>query len=127
MLERRRRGRVTSQGICSQFLGVILLNPLRVLPRPFLGTLVLRVAFLWAFLRSGTSVGFSLAAPGVEEVSPEASVGVIGVTLLVVWIEMTRRSELLFLANLGRSFAPVAAFVVAQCVGFEALLRLFVG
>jgi hypothetical protein len=63
----------------------------------------------------------------VEQVSPEASIGVIGVTVLVVWTEMTRRSELLFLANLGHSFPPIAAFVVAQCVGFEALVRLLVG
>jgi hypothetical protein len=63
----------------------------------------------------------------VEEVSPEASVGVIAVTALVVWIEMTRRSELLFLANLGHSFPPVAALVVAQGVGFEVLLRLLGG
>jgi hypothetical protein len=108
-------------------LGGTLLSPLRLLPPPFLRTLALRVTILWAFLRGGISVGFSLAAPGVEQVSPEARVGVIGVTALIVWIEMTRRSELLFLANLGYSVPRVAAFVVAQCVGFEVLLRLLGG
>jgi hypothetical protein len=53
--------------------------------------------------------------------------GVIGVTVLVVGIEMARRSELLFLANLGHSFFPIAAFIVAECIGFEALVRLLGG
>ena len=127
VLERRRRGLVGSQVICLQSLGGTLLSNLRLLPGPFLRMLVLRVALLWVFLRGGTSVGFSLAAPELQEVSPEAKVGVIGVTLLIVWIEMTRRSELLFLANLGHSFPQVAGFVVAQCVALEALLRLVVG
>ena len=51
----------------------------------------------------------------------------IAVIVLVVRLEMRRRSEIVFLANLGHSFRGIALVVVAQCLVLEATLRLAIG
>ena len=44
--------------------------------------------------------------------------------LVVIRVDMGRRSELVFLANLGHSFVGIAAAVVVECLALEALLRV---
>jgi hypothetical protein len=44
--------------------------------------------------------------------------------MLAVCLEMWRRSELVFLANLGYSFGRIAALITVQCVVFEVVMRL---
>jgi hypothetical protein len=44
--------------------------------------------------------------------------------LVVIRVDMGRRSELVFLANLGHSFVGIAAVVVVECLALEALLRV---
>jgi hypothetical protein len=51
----------------------------------------------------------------------------IAVIVLVVRLEMRRRSEIVFLANLGHSFRGIALVVVVECLVLEATLRLAIG
>ena len=46
--------------------------------------------------------------------------------VLILFIDMSRRSELLFLANLGRSFRGMAVVVLTTCLLLETALRLAV-
>jgi hypothetical protein len=52
---------------------------------------------------------------------------VLTVVLFVLWVELGRRSERIFLANLGWSFARIAGFVTAECAALELVLRISVG
>jgi hypothetical protein len=52
---------------------------------------------------------------------------IAALVVAVTFVEMTRRSELLFLADLGHSFRDVSLFIVAECVVLEVLLRIAVG
>lgn len=96
-------------------------------PRPFLGTIAIRAALLWAFLHAASSLGGdaegvpfrqSLVGP------PPVAVLVCAVVLVVMRVELWRRSESVFLANLGCSFTRIAAFIVLECIMLESLLRL---
>jgi hypothetical protein len=55
-------------------------------------------------------------------------VGVFLIPIVVValWFDMSRQSELVFLANLGHSFLRIATFIVIQCLALEAILALIV-
>ena len=46
------------------------------------------------------------------------------VILVLLRLEMARRSELIFLANLGYSFLHVGLVVAVECVLLEAVLRI---
>lgn len=90
----------------------------------------MRAALLWGFLHAVTSIGS--AAEGVPY--PQAIVGssvialpLYAAVLIVMRVELWRRSELVFLANLGCSFRRVAAFIALVCGTLEVALRLTVG
>ena len=51
----------------------------------------------------------------------------IVVIVLVVRLEMGRRSEIVFLANLGHSFRRIALVVVGECLVLEAALGVAIG
>ena len=98
-------------------------------PRPFLDAIAIRVALLWLFLRGATGLG----SAGSGDPFPESLAGppitapfLVSAIVLVLWVEMRRRSELVFLANLGHSFGRIAVFVAAECFAFEVALRLAV-
>ncbi len=96
-------------------------------PRPFLDAILVRSVVLWVALRGFAGLG----SAGMGASLPQALIGpslaafyVFAVVLLVIRIEMARRSELIFLANLGYSFLHVSLVVAATCVGLEAILRI---
>jgi hypothetical protein len=98
-------------------------------PRPFLDTIAMRVALVWSLLRVAAAVG----SAGMEVPFPEALTGslttvplIVVLVIFAVCIEMGRRAELVFLANLGYSFSHIAALIAVQCLVFEAVLRLAV-
>jgi len=75
------------------------------------------------FLRGVSMYGVSLsgaAYPG----SLSAAFLVLVPVLVVIRVDMGRRSELVFLANLGHSIGGIAAAVVVECLVLEALLRV---
>lgn len=99
-------------------------------PRPFLGSLALRALILWTFARVVTWVGSStIGSPDPVSIwgGPLVSVGVLLVVLFVSWVELGRRAERVFLANLGWSVGRIAAFITAECLALELVLRLSVG
>ncbi len=59
--------------------------------------------------------------------SPIGTVFLIAVIVIVVRLEMGRRSEIVFLANLGHSFRRISLVVIAGCLVLEAGLRAAVG
>ncbi len=73
-------------------------------PRPFLDAIFGRVLVLWLFLHGVSAVGSS-PAPAASPQSPVGSpitiLWIMAVIVVVVRVEMGRKSELLFLANLG--------------------------
>ena len=50
----------------------------------------------------------------------------MAVIVFVVRVEMARKSELLFLANLGHSFRRISLVVCGECLVLEVGLRLAV-
>lgn len=96
-------------------------------PRPFLHTLLLRVAVVWAFLHGVLLAGSRVTGvpfPRSVTGSASAAVWVTVATVLVVCLEMRRNGELIFLANLGYSSRRIAAVAAAQCLLFDFGLRL---
>lgn len=92
-------------------------------PRPFLDTITLRVALLWLFLHAVAWVGPD--GGGATPLGPPASALLVCAAVLVVMrVELWRRSETVFLANLGCPFARVAGFVIAECTALEMIGRL---
>jgi hypothetical protein len=59
--------------------------------------------------------------------SPTGTAFLIAVIVIVVRVEMGRRAEIVFLANLGHSFRRIAVVVVAGCLVLEAGLRVAIG
>ena len=99
-------------------------------PRPFLDAIVIRVLILWLFLHAASAGGSAqMEIPYPQSVigSPYGSLWIIGAIVLVMRVEMWRRSEIVFLANLGHSFRRIALLVVGECLLLEAGLRVAVG
>ena len=98
-------------------------------PRPFLDAIFGRVLVLWLFLHGVSAVGSS-PAPAASPQSPVGSpitiLWIMAVIILVLRVEMGRRSELLFLANLGHSFRRIALVICVECLVLEVGLRLAV-
>jgi hypothetical protein len=100
-----------------------------MLPPPFLGAIARRVALLWTFLHT---VGMARAAiegatgPPSFEGSWATPFAVCAIILVVMRVELWRRAEMVFLANLGCSWTRVAVLVVAECAVLETALRLAV-
>ena len=98
-------------------------------PRPFLDKLVRRVLAVWLFLRSATFGGSTLLdVPYPQSLlgSPTGVLFLIAVVIFVVWVEMRRKSEILFLANLGHSFRGIAGVAFCECMLLETGLRVAV-
>jgi hypothetical protein len=98
-------------------------------PRPFLVPIAARAALLWTFLHAVAVVGGGPEGVPVSNSiagTPAAGALILAVVLIVMRIELWRRSEVVFLANLGCSFARVAAFIALECAVLEAALRLTV-
>lgn len=93
----------------------------RLLPRPFLHSLAIRVTLAWVLLRGAVSVGSSTLSP-----HPVVGVFLTPIVVVALWFDMSRQSELVFLANLGHSFLRIATFIVIQCLALEAILALIV-
>jgi hypothetical protein len=100
-------------------------------PRPFLDAIVMRVLVLWLFLHAASSYGSTamIGTPFPQSLipSPISTSFLIAVIVLVVRVEMGRRSEIVFLANLGHSFRRIALVVVGECLVLETSLRVAVG
>ena len=100
---------------------------LRLPPRPFLDTLILRVLVIWLFLHGASFAGSSSSGlPYPESLvgNPMGTLFMIAVIIFVVRVEMWRKSEILFLANLGYSFQRIALLAVGECLLLEVGLRV---
>ena len=93
-----------------------------------MNTLLLRVLVLWLFLHAVSWMGSSVA-PGVQV--PGSWIGglvsttwQIALVVFVIRVEMGRKSEIIFLANLGYSFRGIALLVACECLLVEGGLRL---
>ena len=69
---------------------------------------------------SETTVAQSFAGP------LSSVLWIVGVIVLALRVEMGRKSELLFLANLGHSFRGMALVMVGECLVLEVGLRVAV-
>lgn len=99
-------------------------------PRPFLDVIVIRVLVLWLFLHAASGLGsgrMGIPYPQAMIGRPIGTVWIIAAIILVVRVEMWRRSEIVFLANLGHSFLRIALLVIAECLLLETSLRVAVG
>lgn len=92
-------------------------------PRPFLDTLARRVVILWIVLKSLGAAGAAAvySSPVLAFVSfPGGTVWMTSVILLAVWIDMARRNEAVFLANLGWSYRRIAVGTAVLVVVLDA-------
>ncbi len=93
--------------------------------------IVIRVLVLWLFLHAASGYGSTaiIGTPFPQSLiaSPIGTLFLIAVIILVVWVEMRRRSEIVFLANLGHSVRRISLVVVGECLVLEASLRVAVG
>ena len=99
-------------------------------PRPFFEVIALRAFLLWAFVRAVTYAGsasLTIGDPVSPVGGPPLSLAVFVVVLLVTRIELARRGERLFLANMGCSFTSVATLMAIECAALETALRLGFG
>jgi len=96
-----------------------------------LDAIVIRVLVLWLFLHAASGYGSTaiVGTPFPQSLisSPIGTLFLIAVIILVVRVEMRRRSEIIFLANLGHSFRRISLVVVGECLLLEASLRVAVG
>ena len=93
--------------------------------------IVRRVLVLWLFLHAATSYGatFMMETPFPESLIPNpiSTVFLIAVIVLAVRVDMGRRSEIVFLANLGHSFRRISLVVIGECLILETSLRVALG
>ncbi len=100
-------------------------------PRPFLDAILVRVLVLWLVLHAATSFGAIMmtGTPLPQSLIPSAgsTLFLIAVIVLVIRLELGRRSEIVFLSNLGHSFRGIVLVVVAEFLVLEAGLRAAIG
>ena len=99
-------------------------------PRPFLDAVAARAALLWVFLRLASFAGSAAVGipyPDALLGAPASALPLSAVVILIMRIELWRKAELVFLANLGCSFTRVAAFVALECALLETVMRLTLG
>ena len=108
-------------------------------PPPFLARFVRRTAITWLFFRAATILGGAamLRLYARLEGAPRPTSLPIGpywlATLILVLVvvlivgDMARRSELLFLSNLGRSAYQLCVGAAVVCLSLEAVLRIAFG
>jgi len=82
-----------------------------------------RVALVWGFFRVVSLYGVNLSG-GPFPGSLGAALLVLVPVLVAVRVDMGRRAELVFLANLGHSFGGIAAAITLECLALESLLRV---
>ena len=91
----------------------------------------MRVLILWLFLHGASGLGSTamLDTPFPQSLipSPTGTLFLIAVIVVVVRLEMGRRSEIVFLANLGHSSGKIALLVATACLVLETGLRAAVG
>ncbi len=96
-------------------------------PRPFLDTILGRVAIIWLVLR------LAVASAGAAEGTSFAqglSVPILGVAwtwlavLVALQVDLSRRNESVFLANLGHSLPQISILAIAECVALEIVVRV---
>ncbi len=92
-------------------------------PRPFLGSIVVRSALAWMFVRFAAA--FAMALAGVSDTgSPVIAAPVVLFALLAVLGDLTRRNEVGFLRNLGVGRADLALLVLMVLIPLELSLAL---
>ncbi len=98
-------------------------------PQPFLGALLRRTVLAWFFLRFIATRGLDgsgLASPAELAGTLTGQAWVVAFVLAAVWIDLRRRGETVFLANLGFGKARVAGLILAVCFTLEVALGLLV-
>lgn len=96
-------------------------------PRPFLDSLLRRVLILWIVLKGMGAAGAAAvyASPARAFASfPVATFWILPVVLLALWIDLARRNEAVFLANLGWSFRRLAVAAAGLVVALDAVVAL---
>ena len=95
-----------------------------LVPRPFLDSILVRGGMVWVFARAAAMVG-TLEGGGGQAAGPVVpSLAIIPIVVLVMFIDTSKRNELIFLANLGHSFRSIALILSAECFLLETVLRL---
>ena len=88
----------------------------------------MRTAVLWVVLHAVVALASAQAgfAPASESLLGAVVIAIylLAVILIALRVEMGRRSELVFLANLGFSFLDVSLVVAAVCASLEITLSL---
>ena len=95
-------------------------------PSPFLGAILARATWLWAFLHAAGAVGSATSGHPIAYISLAGMMWVWGFTALGVHILTTRRGESLILANLGFSPGLTVGMVVAWCAVLDGCLQIVV-
>lgn len=101
----------------------------RLPPRPFLDPMLGRVVVVWAVLRaSGAAGAGSMGVPAPASITgpPVATLWIGAAVVAVLLIDMRRRRELVFLANLGHSARRVSAVAAAATLVLDLALRALV-
>jgi len=92
-------------------------------PRPFLGSILLRTAVAWAFVRF--AVAFAMALSDVQSTgSVILAIPVVLFALLAVLGDMARRNEITFLRNLGVGRRDLILLALPVLVTLEVGLAL---
>jgi hypothetical protein len=100
-----------------------------MIPRPFPRDIVIRTGVVWATLHLAMGLISTLAGvpfPRSFVGSTATSIWLAAAAAGVVWLDLWRKRELVFLANLGIGFRGVGAFVAAACILLDVALRLLV-
>jgi hypothetical protein len=95
-----------------------------------LDAILTRTILLWVVLRIALTVGSTGGAGGTANpivLGTLLSSASIVVIATVLWIEMTRRGESVFLANLGYSFRHTILIVSVVSIAFEIVAGLIRG
>lgn len=107
-------------------LDPILLNHRSILPLFYRRT-VGRAAILWAAFHAAMGYHGWINHVGFPEwmlAGPAAVVAMLAIMLLLLRVDVWRRGELIFLNNLGHSFAPIATVAVVTALTIEFILRV---
>jgi len=86
-------------------------------PQPFLGSILIRTALVWAFVRTAA---LAVASGVGMSIHPIMGIGIVGVVALVMTLDLYRRDEVTFLRALG--VGPVGMLIPTMllCVALEA-------
>jgi len=88
-------------------------------PFPFLSRILLRAAIVWIGFRGTLFLLFGLVVP-----TAIAAAAIIGITAVVVFLDLRRRTELVFLGNIGTGSAVIAVCATIMPLTGEIVVRL---